>query len=87
VGAVRFPAKVNAVPEALSRYNGATGGADSAFPKIDSTLHFVKNGGEVGGGLGDLREVSVINEAVTSHSKRLVGKSRVQVDPGALGTK
>jgi hypothetical protein len=47
----------------------------------------VKDGGEVGGGLGDLREVSVINEAVTSHSERLVGKSRVQVDPGALGTK
>jgi hypothetical protein len=47
----------------------------------------VKDGGEVGGGLGDLREVSVINKAVTSHTEPFVGQSRVQVDPGALGTK
>jgi hypothetical protein len=86
IGAVRFPAKVNAIPEALGRYNGATGGSDSTFPKIDGTLHFMKNGGEVGGRLGNLREVSVINEAVASHAELFVGKSRLQIDPGALGT-
>jgi hypothetical protein len=86
-GAIRFPAEVNAIPEGLGRDNGAASGTNSPFPKIDCALHFAEDGSEVGGRIGNLGEVSVINKAVTSHTKLFSGESRVQVDAGALRTK
>jgi hypothetical protein len=86
-GAVRFPAEVNAIPEALGWDDGAASGMNSTFPKVNSALHFARNCSEIGGRIGNLGEVSVINEAVTSHTKLFSGKSGLQVDAGALRTK
>jgi hypothetical protein len=67
--AVQFPAKVNAIPEALSRNDGAAHGVNGAFPQINGALHLVKDCGEIRGIVGDLGKIGVINEAVTSHTK------------------
>jgi hypothetical protein len=53
-GTVRFPAKVNAIPEALGWDDGATGSTNSTFPKIDSALHFVKDGSKISGRVRNL---------------------------------
>jgi hypothetical protein len=85
--AVRFPAKVNAIPEAFSWDEGAASGANGAFPKIDGELHLVKDCREVGGSVGNLGEVGVVNKAVTSHTECFLRESGLQVDAGSLGTK
>jgi hypothetical protein len=86
-GAIQFPAEVNAIPEALGRDDGTASGTYSSFPKVNGVLHLMKDCGEVGGGVGNLGEISVINEAVTGHTEHFAGEGGLQVKASALGTK
>jgi hypothetical protein len=86
-GTIRFPAEVNAIPEALGWDDGTTGSTNSTFPKIDSALHVLKDGSKISGRIRNLGQVSVINETITCHTKPFVGEGGLQVNTGALRAK
>jgi hypothetical protein len=79
-GTIRFPAEVNAIPEALGWDDGTTGSMNSA-------LHVLKDGSKISGRIRNLGQVSVINETITCHTKPFVGEGGLQVNTGALRAK